>query len=218
MSSQAISDDDAIDLDAPKNTSARTEKSGRWWSFFNRPDRPSGSWFGGRFGGQSRFLEEFREERERLVKSIEQLTERIEEAEEKRKPTLSLDPMPVMKGIESISTGQKEVSSALHSLNGLMEQAGQTDQQLISAMGNMDKTLTGVRSTQTETIGALVNVGEKIDHATLRFEDLFDRISKAEQAMAEDYRKLQHRTLYSIAMIAAAVIVVLCLFMTAPWG
>lgn len=220
MNSQAISDNEIIDLDAPKSQASKPTSGGPWWKFLKRSERPSGSWLGRRFGNRRRFIDEFKEEREKLVETIEQLTERIEAAETKvkAKPTLTLDPMPVMKGIESISSGQKEVSTALHSLNGLMERAGHTDAQLIAAMGHVDKTLSGVRSTQTETVGALVNVGEKIDHATFRFEDLFDRISKAEQTMAEDYRKLQHRTLYSIAMIAAAVIVVLCLFMTAPWA
>ncbi|MGB6219732.1 hypothetical protein [Haloferula sp.] len=218
MSSQAISENEVIDLDAPKNEATSESPFAKWWHFFKRSDRPRASWFSGRFGKRADYLSEFREEREKLVATIEQLTERIEKAEAKSKPMLTLDPMPVMKGIESLSTGQKEVSTALHSLNGLMERAGQTDQQLIAAMTQVDATLGGVRSTQTETIGALVNVGEKIDHASFRFEDLFERISKAEQAMAEDYRRLQHRTLYAIAMIAAAVIVVLCLFMTSPWA
>ena len=218
MNSQAISENDVIDLDSPKTRSSNTAPSRRWWNFFNRSERPSGSWFGRGFGRRTQLLGEFREERERLSETIEQLTERIEAAEAKSKPALTLDPMPVMKGIESISSGQKEVSTALQSLNGLMERAGHTDQQLVAAMSQVDKTLGGVRSTQTETVGALVNVGEKIDHASFRFEDLCDRINKAEQTMAEDYRRLQHRTLYAIAMIAAAVIVVLCLFMTAPWA
>ncbi|MEP4079341.1 hypothetical protein [Haloferula sp.] len=218
MNPQAISENEVIDLDASQAQTSASPKTGRWWSFFNRSDRPANSWFGRRPNKRAQFLDEFREEREKLVETIEELTGRIETAESKSERRLSLDPMPVMKGIESISTGQKEVSTALHSLNGLMERAGHTDQQLIAAMSQVDKTLCGVRSTQTETVGALVNVGEKIDHATFRFEDLFDRMSKAEKVMAEDYRKLQHRTLYSIAMIAAAVIVVLCLFMTAPWA
>ena len=213
MSSQAIPENSTIDIDSSNSEASAVPKSDRWWSFFKRSDRPSRPWFGGR----RRFLEELREERQKLIETMEQLTQRIEAAETKGK-SLSLDPMPVMRGIESISTGQKEVSTALQSLNGLMEKAGHTDQKMISAMTQVEQVLGGVKTTQTETVGALVNVGEKIDHASHRFEDLFDRISKAEQTMAEDYRKLQHRTLYAVAMIAAAVIVVLSMFMAAPWA
>ncbi|MEM1085664.1 MAG: hypothetical protein AAGI48_16265 [Verrucomicrobiota bacterium] len=222
MSVQAIAEEEVIDLDAPKTQSTTETKPRRWWAIFQRSERPTGGstggWFGRRTGSRSRFLEEFREERQKLVETIEELTHKIDQGEGAATPTMELDPMPVMEGIKSISSGQKEISTALHSLNTLMERSGQTDERLAEAVSRVDKTLAGVRSTQTETVGALVNVGEKIDHATFRFEDLFDRMSKAEKAMAEDYRKLQHRTLYSIAMIAAAVITVLCLFMTAPWA
>lgn len=218
MSFHAIAEEEVIDLDAPKTRSESNGQSRRWWAFFQRSERPTGGWLGRRLGSRSRFLEEFREERQKLVDTIEQLTERLEDNEVKASSALKLDPMPVMQGIKDISSGQKEISTAIHSLNVLMERSGETDERLAQAVSQVDKTLAGVRSTQTETVGALVNVGEKIDHATFRFEDLFERMSKAEEAMAEDYRKLQHRTLYSIAMIAAAVITVLCLFMTAPWA
>ena len=161
-------------------------------------------------------LEELRAEHLKLIETIEQLNERITARDQS--PSMELDPMPVIRGIESITKGQTEISASLDSLNEFMERASVRDERLNVAVTQVDKTLTAVQGTHVETVGALGKVSERMDDVTLRFETLFDRMAESEKALAEDYRKLQHRTLISIAAISAAVIVVLSLFMTAPWA
>jgi len=201
-----------IDLGAPTETSeTESAKPRRWWNPFQRSDAPRRPW-----GRRNRALEDLRAEHHRLIETIEQLNDRITAREEN--PSMELDPMPVIRGIESISKGQTQISESLDSLNGFMERASASDERLTEAVSQVDQTLSAVQGTHTETVGALGQVSERMDDVTLRFETLFDRMADSERSLAEDYRKLQHRTLLSVAAISAAVIVVLSLFMTAPWA
>lgn len=202
----------AIDLGTPAETSeTESAKPRRWWNPFQRTDKPRRPWL-----RRSHALEEMRAEHLKLIETIEKLNERITERESS--PSMELDPMPVIRGIESISEGQKHISKSLDSLNGYMERASASDERLSEAVTQVDATLAAVQGSQSETVGALGQVSERMDDVTLRFETLFDRMAESERSMAEDYRKLQHRTLLSVAAISAAVIVVLSLFMTAPWA
>ncbi|MGB1128527.1 MAG: hypothetical protein ACPG4K_00655 [Haloferula sp.] len=211
MSTQTL-DNTAIDIGTPAETSeSSTAKSRRWWNPFQRTDRPRRTW-----GRKNRALEEMRAEHLKLIETIEQLNERITAREES--PSMELDPMPVIRGIESISEGQTQISKSLDSLNGYMERASASDDRLADAVTQVDATLSAVKGTQSETVGALSQVSERMDDVTLRFETLFDRMAESERSIAADYRRLQTRTLMSIAAISAAVIVVLSLFMTAPWA
>ena len=212
MSSTTL-EEAAIDLGTPAETSeTSTSKPNRWWSFFQRSDRPRRSWISRR-----RALEDLRAEHLKLIETIEQLNERIS-AKEASGPSMEIDPMPVIRGIESISEGQKEISAGLSSLNGIMERATETDERLTQAVSQVDETLNAVRGTQSDTVDAIGQASERIDDVTKRFETLFERMSESERIMASDYRKLQHRTLLAITGISAAVVVVLSLFMTAPWA
>lgn len=204
--------DTHIDLGAAKETSeTASAKPSRWWNPFQRSATPRRSWL-----RRGRALEELRAEHLKLIETIEQLNERITARDQS--PSMELDPMPVIRGIESITKGQSEISASLDSLNGFMERASVRDERLNETVSQVDQTLTAVQGTHVETVGALGKVSERMDDVTLRFETLFDRMADSEKALAEDYRKLQHRTLLSIAAISAAVIVVLSLFMTAPWA
>ncbi|MBK1827530.1 hypothetical protein [Haloferula rosea] len=201
-----------IDLGTPAETSETpSAKPRRWWNPFQRSDAPRRPWL-----RRGRALEELRAEHLKLIETIEQLNERISAREDN--PSMELDPMPVIRGIESISSGQAKISESLESLNGFMERASASGERLTEAVSQVDQTLVAVQGTHSETVGALGQVSDRMDDVTLRFETLFDRMAESEKSLAEDYRKLQHRTLLSVAAISAAVIVVLSLFMTAPWA
>ena len=211
MTTDTLTDQTALD------SAAAPTKTRRWWNPFTRTDRPRGertrrSWLGAR----RRMMEELREDQHRLVEAIEKLNERLEGGP--ASAAMEIDPMPVIRGIESISAGQKEISEGLAGLSRHMERAEKTDERLTSAVQSVDKTLAGVRSTQADTATAIGRVGDRIEDVTGRFEALFSKMQEAEQQMADDYRKLQSRTTLALAGIAFSVIVVLSLFMTAPWA
>ncbi|MGE9271548.1 MAG: hypothetical protein ACQKBU_12155, partial [Verrucomicrobiales bacterium] len=207
MNSQSLPDT-AIDLGTPSSTQAASSaKPNRWWrNPFQRSDSPRRPWL-----RRSRALEELRAEHSKLIETIEQLNERIEKREEAA--SKALNPMPVIRGIENISAGQKditagqkELSQRLQSLNGFMEKASATDAQLTKAVAQVDDTLAAVQGGQVETVGALGKVSDRMDNVTLRFETLFERMAEAERAIAAEYKKLQQRTLISLAAITAAVV------------
>lgn len=211
MSTQTL-DNAAIALGTPAETSeTHSSKPNRWWNPFQRTDKPRRAW-----SRKARALDEMRAEHQRLIETIEKLNERITAREES--PSMELDPMPVIRGIQSISAGQNHISKSLESLNGYMQRASASDDRLADAVTQVDATLSAVKGTQSDTVGALGQVSERMDDVTLRFETLFDRMAESERSIAADYRKLQNRTLMSVAAISAAVIVVLSLFMTAPWA
>ncbi len=217
MSTDTLTDRTALDIDAGTTPDAKSKETRRWWNPFTRADRPRTdrprrAWLGGR----RKMMEEMRAEQRRLVETLEKINERLEAGS--ASPAMEIDPMPVIRGIESISAGQKEISEGLSGLNAHMARAEKTDERLSQAVTSVDKTLAGVRSTQAETASAVNRVGDRIEDITDRFESLFSKMQEAEQQMATDYRKLQARTTLALAGIAFSVVVVLSLFMTAPWG
>ena len=214
MSTDTLTDHPPLNAPAADATS----KTRRWWNPFTRTDRPRAErtrrpWLGGR----RQMMQEMREEQHRLVEALEKLSERLDTGSSSS-PSMEIDPMPVIQGIKDISSGQKEISAGLAGLNEHMERAEKTDERLTSAVTQVDKTLAGVRETQADTASAIGQVGSRIEDVTGRFETLFSKMQKAEEQMADDYRKLQSRTTLALAGIAFSVIVVLSLFMTAPWA
>lgn len=219
MSTQTIPDAASIDL----TTGDSSSKTRRWWNPFQRSDRPqAGNKPRRRLFNRNRdqFIEEFQAEHRKLVETLERLNDRVGAAESapaaSSAPSMELDPMPVIRGIEGINKGQKEISASLESLSGFVQRAEQTDERLVATVSQVDKTLSSVQGTQAKTVDALGQVGDRMDTVTERFEKLFSRMSEAEQAMADDYRKLQQRTLYAVAGISATVLVALGVFMAGP--
>ncbi len=138
-------------LESPPETAT---KSRRWWNPFTRTERPrterkKRAWLGGR----RQAMQELREDQSRLVEALEKLNERLDGGS--ASAAMEIDPMPVIRGIESISEGQKEISAGLAGLNEHMERVEKTDERLTSAIQNVDKTLVGVRTTQADTASAI---------------------------------------------------------------
>ncbi|BCX49864.1 hypothetical protein HAHE_37720 [Haloferula helveola] len=212
MSTHTLDQNAPIDLDTPESDPAA--KTRRWWNPFTRSDRPRRQWLGKR----RRLMEDLRAEHNRLVETLEKLNERLDASESSSSPSMEIDPMPVIRGIEDISKGQKEISMGLSSLNEHMERSEKVSDRLTNSIDHVDQTLEGVRKSQTDTAGAVARVGERMEDVTARFESLFDRMAESEKEMARDYQKLQQRTLVAVAGIAATVVLVLALFMTAPWA
>ena len=207
MSSTTI-ENTGIDLRAPKTgKEGGADKSRQqWWNPFQRSDRPRRAWL-----RRTRVLEDMRAEHTKLIEAIEKLHERIASQEES--PSFEIDPAPVLRGIENINTGQKEISASIQSLSGHLERSQATDERLVDAVTQVDSTLAAVQGSQCETVSAIGHVTEKIDDVTKRFETLYDRMAESERTMAQDYRKLQHRTLLSVAGISGLVLVALGYFM-----
>jgi|GEM_PF-6932525 len=213
MSSQTLTEDAIIDLD--RSSPETADKPKRWWAFFTRPDRPRMPWMGRRANPRNELLEEFRREQQRLTEALARIDERLDVAKPfGSSPEMKLDPMPVLEGIRGLGRGQAAISESLQSLSGLMERAGETDQRLAASLNKVDQTLSGVRSTQSETVQSLVNIDTKLEESTRRFEAIVDRMTAAEQAMAADYRKLQSRTLIALSAIGASVIAAVGVFIS----
>lgn len=203
MSTNTLSKSAALDFNPG---SAENAKKHRWWNPFTRVELPRGNWIGNR----RRAMDEMREEQRRLVETLDKLNERLN-VESSSTSAKELDPMPVIRGIESISAGQQEISAGIVGLNRFMERAGATNERLSEAVTHVGQTLDGVRSTQADTVSAVSQVGERIQQVTARFESLFKKMQDAEAQMAADYRKLQTRTLMAIGGIATSAIIVLAI-------
>jgi methyl-accepting chemotaxis protein len=217
MNTNTLTDSAALDFDSG---SAKR----RWWNPFTRAerdertDRPRREWFGKR----RQAMAEMREEQRRLIETLEKLSDRLNidtAAPAATGPAMEIDPMPVIRGIESISTGQKEISVGLAGLSRHMERADATHNRLNETVSRVGETLDGVRVAQANTATAVSQVGDRIHEVTARFESLFRRMQEAELQMAADYRKLQTRTVMAVSGIAAtAAAVALTFFLTGPWG
>jgi chromosome segregation ATPase len=215
MSIQTLPNAAAVDL-TPEDSSAKTR---RWWNPFQRSDRPRRNLFRSR---QSEWIEDFQAEHRRLVETLDRLNDRIGAKEasssSSEAPSMELDPMPVIEGIRGISKGQKEITASIDSLSQFVQRAEQTDERLVKTVTQVDRTLTNVQSTHSRTVDALGEVTGRIDSVTERFEKLFARMAESERAMADDYRKLQHRTLMAVSGIGATALGALALFLASPWG
>jgi len=165
------------------------------------------------FGSRNRLIEEIREEQRQLVSALDKISERLE-TEKTVSPAgegiMRIDPMPVMRSIEGIVAGQKELSAGIAQH---LQRCGQTEERVVQAVTRVDRTLEGVRSCQADTVSAVGQVGEKMDGVAERFESLFSKMQEAEEKIAADYRKLQNRTLMAVGGIGATVIVALGVFL-----
>lgn len=169
-------------------------------------------------GGRRRLIEEIREEQLQLVAALEKISERLES--ETTTPfaddrPLSLDPMPVMRTMESLIAGQKEISAGFARQ---IDRAGEAEQRVSQAVNRVDQSLQGVRMCQAETVTTVSKVGEKMEDIAGRFEALFSKMTDAEERIAQDYRKLQNRTLMAVGGIGFSVVAALAVFFTTAGG
>ncbi len=208
----------AADPEKPEKEKSETaegaaEKPRRWWRVWRR-DRPS------RWHRQEEMLRGMKEEQQRLVEGLTILNERISGVQQgqERAASTALDPMPVMKGLQELGRGQREVSTAIQAVNAQLKKAEATDMRLAQSVGQMDQTLSGVQGAQQETGRVLSRVGEKVDESTRRSEELFLRMKELELERAAEFRRLHKRTMIAMAAIAGAVIVTLGIFIAAPWA
>lgn len=206
MNNQAFIDSDLSDLNAPTGDST-TQPKRRWWHFARRGSRLS----------RQTLLEEMHSEHRRLVETLERIGERLEGPADKQS-AFTMDPMPVFEGIQHLTKGQREVSTAIRSLNTWVERSTQTDAKLMTAVSKVDETLGEVRSSQDQTVGALDQVGQRLQDSTRRFEAMFQRMQSSEARLAEEYRTLQRRTVFAMAGIGATVVTVVGLFLSGPWS
>lgn len=208
MNNQAFIDSDLAGLNAPTGEAANTKR--RWWHLLRRGNRPR------RLSRQT-LLEEMHSEHRRLVETLERIGERLEGPADKQS-AFAMDPMPVFEGIRHLTNGQKEVSTAIRSLNTWVERSTQTDAKLMSAVSKVDETLGQVRSSQDQTVTALDQVGQRLLDSTKRFEAMFQRMQASEARLAEEYRTLQRRTVYAVAGIGVTVVTLVGLFLGNSWG
>lgn len=213
MTTSTLPNTTGLELDRSKTATTSAPKR-RWWNPFTRTAKPARTT---KQSDSQRALAEMREEQQRLVAALEKISQRAD-APGAAGSSMEIDPMPVIRGIESISAGQKEISQGLAGLNRHLERAEQSTARFTEVVSHFDQTLEGVRSTQADTAGAVNRVGDRIDDITSRFEKLFSKMQEAEFQMAADYRKLQTRTTYAVAGIGAAVVTALIVMMVGPWG
>lgn len=208
MQAQTFSEAASLDNDNAANDTKRP-----WWKSFGNVG--SHLRIG---GGRRRLIEEIREEQRQLVVALEKISDRLES--DTTTPfandhAMSLDPMPVMRTMESLIAGQKDISAGFARQ---IERAGEAEQRVSQAVNRVDQSLQSVRMCQAETVTTVGQVGDKMEDIAGRFEALFSKMSDAEERIAQDYRKLQNRTLMAVGGIGFSVIAALAVFLATAGG
>lgn len=182
-----------------------------WWKFWARPRREH----------QVQALQAGYFELLELVRSIRQHLDGESNNRADFKDAIS--PLPVaLRSMESLSESQKQIVTALNTLQGSVERSETRDREVLGSMRELNGTLGGIDRTNQRTAETMDRLGDRLGDSEARMLDLFAQARETEKDFSNQLVSLQKRTFFVTiflgSLLAAAIGVLVVVLWTSQKG
>ena len=198
-----------------------------WWKFWGKaPEIAVDSKADELLEGAERPLTEeelVHKRHEALIDSVNQICHSLEATTNRPIEVKTTDLVPLIPGenIDNLNRTQELVSGVLTQVSTRLEKAGERDNVMIESLSSMDKSITSLNDVGERTIttmdgmkgilsqvsGAMSTMQTELKQSSKRYEELCDKVQKAEAENIAKVEKLQKSTLWVNVILGVAVAV-----------
>ena len=198
-----------------------------WWKFWGKaPEIAVDSKADELLEGAERPLTEeelVHKRHEALIDSVNQICHSLEATTNRPIEVKTTDLVPLIPGenIDNLNRTQELVSGVLTHVSTRLEKAGERDNVMIESLSSMDKSITSLNDVGERTIttmdgmkgilsqvsGAMSTMQTELKQSSKRYEELCDKVQKAEAENIAKVEKLQKSTLWVNVILGVAVAV-----------